>query len=231
MRRLIHKTAVLLIVRVHCICDVSSVDKCCVYAVLANISTAWLVGEPAWHQMVLDICCSTACSASNYTHLHGSANYSRHRQPQGKQTRCECLSSCLLVAVSEWLTLSVMMSWIQEAMSAAVLAVLICDAGELELSCRCDWDAVCTCGMCRKAVVTILICWSSQCRLWSARCLARRGLSLQLFFLSTTFAASLGNQNPLHLERDLNFLVFGESICIMPFTQILPFYSLQITLT
>jgi len=76
------------------------------------------------------------------------------------------------------------------------------------------WHTVCAC-VCRKAVVTTSICSSSQCRLWSVHCSAHRGSSRQLFSLSTTFAVSLVNQNALHLERDRNSLVFGESADII----------------
>ena len=52
----------------------------------ADIWWAWLAGEPTGHPMVLDICCRPASTACHYSHLHGPANYSRHCQPQGKQT-------------------------------------------------------------------------------------------------------------------------------------------------
>jgi len=53
---------------------------------LADICIAWLVGQSAGHEMVLDICRCAAGAASHYTHLHGPADHGRHRQPQGKQT-------------------------------------------------------------------------------------------------------------------------------------------------
>jgi len=62
------------------------------YAVSADISPAWLAGESAGYQMVLDICCDLASTACHNTHLYGPADHSRHCQPQGKQTAGECLS-------------------------------------------------------------------------------------------------------------------------------------------